>query len=189
MIASISGTVSEKLSDTVIVEVGGVGYELFLTTEDWGAAKIGGQTRYYVYEQIREDTHNLYGFGQLESKQVFTQLLSVSGIGPKVALAILSAASLERLRQAVAAGDPELLKGVSGVGKKTAERIVMELRGKLGEPAGAAFSPGLASDSAYQALVGLGYPPAQAAEAIAGLPGELTGEQERVKAAIKGMGR
>ena len=186
MIVTLTGKVAEKLSDSVLVELGGIGYEIFLSAEDWGVAKIASETRFYIYEQIREDAHNLYGFTKLESKQIFTQLLSISGIGPKVALAILSATSVDRLKQAIIAGDPDLLKGVSGVGKKTAERIIIELRGKLG-PVGAA-SPALVTDSAYQALIGLGYNAAQAAAAIAKLPTDLN-EQDRIRAAIKGMGQ
>lgn len=185
MIVTLNGLVAEKLSDSLVIELGGVGYELLVTVDDWGGAKLGSEAKFYVYEQIREDSHNLYGFGNLEARQLFTELLSVNGVGPKVALAILSAAGEARLRQAIAAGDPGLLRGVSGVGPKTAGRIIVELRGRVEE--GTGLAP--VSDSTYQALVALGYTPAQATTAVSKLPDDLKGEQERVKAALKGMGK
>lgn len=186
MIATLTGTISEKLSDSIILDVGGVGYELVVTTDEWGAAKLGTQAKYYVYEQIREDAHNLYGFSALAGRQFYAQLIGVNGVGPKLAMQILSSAGEARLRQAIASGDPALLKGISGVGPKTAQRVILDLRGKVEEGA-AGLAP--VADSAYQALVALGYTPAQATEAVAGIPADITGDQERVKAALKGLGR
>lgn len=182
MIATLKGEVTGKSDSALIVEVGGIGYEVAVTVEDWGGAAVGRPISLYIYEQIREDAHNLYGFGQPAAKAFFTQLLGVSGVGPKVALAILSAASLERLQQAITAGDPDLLKGISGIGKKTAERIMVELHGKI-----TATGTAAASEATYQALVALGYTPAQAAEVVMALPAEVTGEQERLKLALKGL--
>ena len=185
MIGTLRGSVIEKYADNIVVEIGGVGYELTVTASDWGSSPVGTEAKFYIYEQIREDIHNLYGFSLLESKQLFILMLSVSGVGPKVAMAVLSAASLDRLRQAIAAGDPDLLRGVSGVGKKTAERLILELRGKLDGGVG-----GLAPvmDETYQALVALGYTPAQATAAINGIPDDITG-QDRIKAALKGISK
>lgn len=184
MIGTLRGTISEKPGDTLILEVGGVGYELFVTTDDWGATPTGAEAKFYIYEQIREDARNLYGFRELSHKQLFTQLIGVNGVGPKVSLSILSAAGERRLRQAIASGDPALLKGVSGVGPKTAARIIMDLRGKVEEGA-----TGLVpvADSTYQALVALGYTPAQATQAVQSLPAGLTDDQARIKAALKHM--
>lgn len=181
MIGRISGTITEKLPDTLLVGGNPLEYELYVTTEDWGAAVVGSEGRYYIYEQIREDVHNLFGFSTLEAKQLFGQLLGVSGVGPKVALAVLSATSLIRLKQAIASGDSDILKGTAGVGKKTAERIIVELRGKLADGGGEL----MAGDDAYQALVGLGYTPAQAAAAVATVPAGITDESDRIKAALK----
>ncbi len=182
MIGRITGLVTEKLPDTLLVGAGAVEYELHVATSDWGAAKVGQEGRYYIYEQIREDAHNLFGFSELAAKDLFTSLLGVSGVGPKVALAVLSAASLSRLQQAIASGDSDLLKGTAGVGKKTAERIIVELRGKLNDVHSNAAAEG---DAAYQALVGLGFTPVQAAAAVAKIPASVTGDQERIKAALK----
>lgn len=183
MIATLSGIVAEKLGESLVLELGGVGYEVLVTVEDWGGTKVGQKLRLYIHEQLREDVHNLYGFHTLAAKDLFTELLSVNGVGPKVALAILSAAGEARLRQAIASGDPGLLRGVSGVGPKTAQRIIVELRGRVEE--GSGLAP--VADSTYQALVGLGYTPAQATAAVTALPDDLVGEEARIKAALKGM--
>lgn len=186
MIATLSGPVSEKYSDNIVIDVGGLGYELTLTLADWGATAVGSSAKFYVYEQIREDAYHLYGFRTLESKQLFNLMLGVSGVGPKVAMAVLSSASVDRLRQAIAAGDPDLLRGVSGVGQKTAQRLILELRGKLDGGVG-----GLAPvmDEAYQALIALGYTPSQATAAISTIPDNILDPQARIKAALKGIGK
>lgn len=183
MIASLRGQLIEKQGTSLILETGGIGYELAVTVDEWGSARLGEEARFYVYEQIREDTHNLYGFRELGSKQLFAQLLGVNGVGPKMAMQILSSAGEARLRQAIASGDPELLKGVSGVGPKTAQRVIVDLRGKVEEG-----SSGLApvADPTYQALIALGFSPPQATTAVAQIPAHITGEQERLKAALQG---
>lgn len=183
MIATIEGVVAEKVGESLVIELGGIGYELVVTTSDFGAAPVGKSAKFYIYEHIREDAHTLFGFSSVAAKQLFVKLLSVSGVGPKVAMQVMSAASLDRLQMAIAGGDADLFKGVSGVGKKTAERIMIELRGKV-EP-GVSGSSASSHDAAYQALQGLGYTAAQAAEAVSKVPAEITDEQERVKAALK----
>ena len=132
MIATLTGTVTHKLETSLVIEINGIGYEVLTIVDDWGSAKVGSEMSFHIYEQIREDAHNLYGFTDLRAKELFIKLLSVNGVGPKVALATLSAAGVDRLSQAIASGDTGLLKGISGVGKKTAERLLLELKGKLG---------------------------------------------------------
>jgi Holliday junction DNA helicase RuvA len=117
MIISLRGTLIEKLESTLILEVAGVGYEVTVTVDEWGSAKLGSEIRYYIYEQIREDAHNLYAFAELGSKQLFGQLLGISGVGPKMAMQILSAAGESRLRQAIASGDPDLKFALRGASK------------------------------------------------------------------------
>lgn len=185
VIATLAGKVKELGIDWAIVEVGGVGYEIFAVPADVATLAVGQAADFVIYEHIREDQYTLYGFAKRESKIFFTQLLSISGIGPKVALAVISSSSLDRLQQAVMAGDPQVLRGVAGVGTKTAERIIVELRGKLGQP-----SPGAAvTNETYQALVGLGYSSAQAAAAVADLPAEVTDSAERIKLALRGLAK
>lgn len=183
MIATLTGKVTHKLSNSLVVDINGVGYEVLTTVDDWGAAKLDEVQSYHIYEQIREDAHNLFGFSDLAAKELFIKLLSVNGVGPKVALATLSAAGVDRLAQAIASGDTSLLKGVAGVGKKTAERIMVELAGKV------TTTNAPIHDETYQALIGLGYSNSQAADAIANLPADITDVGERVKLALKGIGR
>lgn len=191
MIATIEGMVSEKLSGSVVVELGGIGYEVVVPVTDWGSVAQGSSAKFYIYEHIREDSHQLFGFSARADKELFVLLLSVNGVGPKVAMQVMSAASGDRLRSAIASGDSSLFKNVSGVGKKTAERIMVELKNKVGasgegaiEIAGVEVASG---DPAYQALIGLGYKPAQAATAVAAIPADITDEQERVKLALKNI--
>lgn len=190
MIATLRGQVSEKLLDAVVIEVGGVGYEVVLTAEDFGSAITGTEFSVYIYEAIREDAYNLYGFRQRASKTLFTQLLGISGIGPKVAMSVMSAASIGQLQRAIAGGDAEILRGVAGVGKKTAERIMVELRGKVDigagadDPAGASVTVD-AADPVYEALIGLGYTAGQAASALSQLEPSVQGDEQRLKAALK----
>ena len=184
MIATLRGIISEKLPASLVLEAGGVGYELAVTTDDWGAAKVGAEDKFYVVEQIREDMHNLFGFRTLELKQLFVQLLGVSSVGPKLALQILSSAGEKRLRQAIISGDPDLLKGVAGVGPKIAQRVMIELRGRVDEGS-AIFAP--VADPTYQALIALGYKPADASAAVSKLPADVTDDQTRLKLALKGV--
>ncbi len=183
MIATLTGKVTYKFSNSLVIDINGVGYEVLTTVDDWGAALLGEVQSFYIYEQIREDAHNLYGFRDVAAKDLFVKLLRVNGVGPKVALATMSAAGVDRLAQAIASGDSSLLKGVSGVGKKTAERIMVELAGKI-TTVGAPIH-----DETYQALIGLGYSNSQAADAIANLPSDVIDVGERVKLALKGIGR
>lgn len=192
MIARLKGTVVEKDQNGLVVDVGGVGYAVIVSTGDYGSAELNAETSLHIYEHIREDTHDLYGFSNVPSRQFFQQLLSINGVGPKVALGILGAASVPQLQQAIASGDADIFKGVAGVGTKTAQRIVVELKDKLeaigigGGPGGASGGAQLsASDPAFQALLGLGYTVSQAAQALAAVPPEVISEQDRVKAALK----
>lgn len=184
MIGRIQGEVTEKLPGNVLLQAGPVEYEINLALSDWQNAKAGSKASFYIYENIKEDAYHLYGFTTYEAKELFMKLLSVSGVGPKSALAIMSSGPVDKIKQAVGSGNAELFAGSVGVGKKTAERIVVELKSKI--------APGSASvpnDSTYQALIGLGYSPAQAAEAIQALPASATKETERVKLALRSLAK
>src|SRR5476651_2611553 len=126
MIAVLEGKVSEKLGDLVIIDCGGVGYGLLVSFEDFGTLEVGQSAKLYVYEHIRENTHDLFGFKELQAKKLFEQLLSVNGVGPKMALSIMSIANLSHVRQAVAAGDTKFISQANGVGKRVAERVVVD---------------------------------------------------------------
>ena len=189
MIATLEGQVSEKIADYVVIDCGGVGYGVFVSFEDFGALEKDKPAKLYIHEGIRDNAHDLFGFRTIESKQLFEQLLSVKGIGPKMALAILSAASLTLVRQAIAAGDTKFISQAKGVGRKAAERVVVDLKDKDGLIAAEEATEFLTTtadpaDEALQGLVALGYSVNDAAEALKNVDKKLTAQQ-RIKEALK----
>jgi len=190
MIATLTGKISEKTLDIVVVDCGGVGYGLFVTFEDYGALSEGTETKLYVYEHIRENSHDLFGFRNMETKLLFEQLLSVNGVGPKMALSILSVASAQAVRAAIASGDTKFISQASGVGKRVAERVVVDLKDKVGLAASDDATGFLATsavnpnDEALQALVALGYSVQDASEALKNVDAKLPAE-DRIRLALK----
>lgn len=192
MIATLSGTVTERLGALVVLDVRGVGYGLQVTTEDFGRLATGQAAKLYVYEHIREQVHDLFGFVALDTKQLFEQLLEVNGVGPKMALNVLSIGNGSEVRIAIAGGDVKFIQQANGVGKRVAERIVVELKDKVGLEGVDLSTTGmlqgenlLLKDEAVEALVSLGYSPQDAAQALHGIDPELSTE-ERIKLALKG---
>jgi Holliday junction DNA helicase RuvA len=191
MIVTLSGVVAEKLADVIVLDVHGVGYGLFVTTEDFSRLVQGQTTKIYVHEHIREQSHDLFGFLQLDTKRLFEQLLDVKNVGPKVALAILDIGSAGAVRTAIAAGDVKQLQNAKGVGKRAAEQIVVELKDKVGLVGVDLENTGLLQgdnsllkDEAIEALTALGYSPQDAAVALQKIDPKLpTGD--RVKLALK----
>ncbi len=193
MIAALSGKVSEKLPELVILDVHGVGYGLFVTIEDYGRLKPGDEAKFYVYEHIRESSHDLFGFTKADTKYLFEQLLSVNGVGPKMALNMLSIGTANEVGQAIAAGDVKFIQAANGVGKKVAERVVIDLKDKVGlasqELADSFFvgSAAAQKDEAVQALIALGFSTQDALGALSKVAADLPTEQ-RVKQALKAGG-
>jgi holliday junction DNA helicase RuvA len=191
MIATLSGVISEKLADVVVLDVHGVGYGLQVTAEDFGRLPSGEKAKLYVYEHIREQAYDLFGFVQQDTKKLFEQLLGVKNVGPKVALAVLDIGTAPAVRGAIAAGDVKLLQSAKGVGKRAAEQIVVELRDKVGLTAseaaeGIVARPGIVTgDEAVEALMSLGYSPQDAAAALKDIDANLPTE-ERIRLALKG---
>lgn len=195
MIATLSGIVSEKLLDLIVLDVHGVGYGLFVPADDYGQLTAGQETKLYVYEHIREQGHDLFGFLSRDTQQLFEQLLAVNGVGPKMALNMLSIGSAQALRQAIAAGEVKFIQQASGVGKRLAERVVVELKDKVGLVGVDLQSTGmlqaeadLLADEAVEALVALGYTAADANKALQNVDPELPTE-DRVKQALKGVSK
>jgi holliday junction DNA helicase RuvA len=189
MIATLEGKIAQKIGDLVVIECGGVGYGLFVTFEDFGALNTGDETKLYIYEHIRENTHDLFGFKKLETKYLFEQLLSVNGVGPKMALAIMSVANSSQVRQAIAAGDTKFISQATGVGKRVAERVVVDLKDKVGLTSDENATDFLTTsanpnDEALQGLVALGYSVQDAAEALKDVDEKLP-PADRIKAALK----
>lgn len=189
MISTLNGLITQKNGEMIVIECAGVGYGLYVTFEDFGALEDGAATKLYVYEHIRDNAHDLFGFRTLEAKRLFEQLLSVNGVGPKMALSILSVASLQNVRQAIARGDTKFISQAAGVGKRVAERVVVDLKDKVGLAADESAVDFLTasadpSDEALQGLVALGYSVQDAAEALKKVDQKLPAEA-RIKAALK----
>ena len=190
MIAHIKGQIAEKFNNSVIVDVHGVGYEITLTTLDYDNVKLGDEIKFYTYHSIRENAEELYGFSSLAAKKLFELLISVQGIGPKAAIAILSLAQPEEVRNAIANADAAFVSKASGVGKKSAERVIVDLRDKVGIPShyGATeivSTPGKNEpDEALDALIALGFPLKEATAALEKVDKTLSVE-ERIKLALK----
>ena len=192
MIAHINGEIAEKSASSVIVDVHGVGYEMALTAPDFDAVVVGETEKFYTYHSVRENGEDLYGFLSLAAKKLFELLISVNGVGPKAGMAILSLAAPEDVRNAIANADVAFISKASGVGKKSAERVIVDLRDKVGLPShvGAVevFTPvnGLKpeKDEALDALIALGFPLKEATEALEKVDKNLSVE-ERIKAALR----
>lgn len=188
MIAHIKGQVAEKFLNSVIVDVHGVGYEIALTALDFENINLGDEIKFYTYHSIRENSEELYGFSSLAAKKLFELLISVQGIGPKAAMAILSLAAPEEVRNAIANADAAFVAKASGVGKKSAERVIVDLRDKVGIPShyGATVTTPVntADDEALDALIALGFPLKEATAALDGIDKALSTE-ERIKLALK----
>jgi Holliday junction DNA helicase RuvA len=173
VIAHIRGQILSKTPSAVVVDCGGVGYELAISVATYTEmGEVGAEARLHVHTHVREDALLLFGFHELAEKRLFERLLTISGIGPKLAITVLSGISAERLVGAIRAGDHATLTRIPGIGKKTAERVVLELKDKLDDMAGhapvgdAPFSLGATADDVMSALVNLGYSRAAVQKAV-----------------------
>lgn len=185
MIARIKGIVVEKPAEShLIVDVNGVGYELFVPLLVFDDSQIDQDIILYTYDHIRESSRDLFGFADTASKELFELLLSVSGIGPRGALAIMNLGEATQIRKAIAGGNVAFVAGASGVGKRIAERVTVDLKDKVGVMAGQDVSGAVTGDDALDALKALGYSASQASQALSKVDGELN-TQGRIKAALR----
>ncbi|HSW07795.1 Holliday junction branch migration protein RuvA [Aquabacterium sp.] len=191
MIGRLTGVIAEKSPPQVLIDVGGVGYEVDVPMSSfYNLPPLGERTTLLTHFVVREDAQLLYGFLTHEERATFRQLIKISGVGPRTALSILSGLSVSELSQAVTQQQAGRLVKVPGIGKKTAERLLLELKGKLGPDLGA---PGatVASDAQadiVQALMALGYNEREAAAALKALPPDV-GVSEGIKLALKALSR
>ena len=184
MISRLRGIAAGRTVDGLVVDVGGVGYLVSATPSVLRSAGGASEVTVETYLHVREDALQLYGFADASERALFAQLLGVSGIGPKVALAVVSSASPEELQRAIALKDSARFQAIPGIGKKTAERIVLELDGSLVETA-PVFEPGVRGElTARDALVELGYSLVEAEQALAAVDAALPVE-ERVREALR----
>lgn len=190
MIAHLKGILTEKFDNSVIIDVHGVGYEVALSMIDFDALNLNDEMKLYTYHHVREQAEELFGFTSLAAKKLFELLISVQGIGPKAGMAILSLAPVEEVRNAIANADAAYVAKASGVGKKSAERVIVDLRDKVGLPTyyGRKNEPAavvkIENDEALDALMALGLNLADATKALEGVDANLSVE-ERIRAALK----
>ena len=188
MIARLRGRPVGRTPDGLVLDVNGVGYLVAATPTVLRRAGAGSEVTVETYLHVREDALQLYGFGDAEERELFVHLLTVSGVGPKVALAVVSGSPAAELRKAIALGDHARFQAIPGIGKKTAERIVLELKEKLADGADAlvATSGGSAPADlvARDALVELGFSPVEAEQRLATTDPELE-PAERVRQALR----
>ncbi len=190
MIAHVRGQVAEKFANSAIIDVQGVGYEVSLTAIDFDQLSLNDDAKLYTYHHIREQAEELFGFTSLAAKKLFELLISVQGIGPKAAMAILSLAPVEEVRNAIANQDASYIAKAAGVGKKSAERVIVDLRDKVGLPtyygrkSEPIQAPLIQNDEALDALMALGYTLADATKALEGVDPALSVE-ERIRTALK----
>jgi Holliday junction DNA helicase RuvA len=194
MIAKLTGTILETGPRHAVLDVGGVGYKVFLTDDTLHGMKAGAKASFWTHLAVREDALDLYGFASERDKGLFGLLITVSGIGPKSALNILSLVSAEALASSIETGSVAHLVKVSGIGRKTAEKIVLELKDRMGsvERGGEGMAAGLSSDmDAIEALRALGYGADEARDALkkASAGGKDLDIGTKVKAALKELGR
>lgn len=186
MIAHLSGKIAEKFAGSAIIDVHGVGYEVILSTPDFDGLTLGESVKLYTYHHLREDTESLFGFSALAAKKLFELLITVQGVGPKAAMAILSIAPAEEVRSAIASSDHLFVSRATGVGKKTAEAVIVRLKDKVGLPSTYTNAAPiiLEKDEALEALMALGYTLNDATKALANVDTALP-TPDRVRLALK----
>jgi Holliday junction DNA helicase RuvA len=185
LIGRLTGRLASKHPPQVLVDVGGIGYEVDVPMSTFYSLPAAGEpVTLHTHLVVREDAHVLYGFATLEERGVFRQLIRISGVGARTALAVLSGLSVGDLAQAVALQEAQTLTKIPGIGKKTAERLLLELKGKLADAKPSASGSG----DVVNALIGLGYSDKEALAAVKGLPQGI-GVAEGIRAALKALAK
>lgn len=191
MIGFLEGTVFFTGEKFAIISVGGIGYKVFAGPDTLARLPAKDVTvRLWTHQHVREDELDLYGFLHYPELELFEMLIAISGIGPKGALGILGIAPVDTLKKAIAAGDTSYLTRVSGIGKKIAEKVVLELKDKMAGHGVMVDAPELKTEAdSLDALVSLGYSQREAREALAAVPAEIQGVEKRVGEALKRIGK
>jgi len=188
MIAHISGKIVEKFAGSVIVDVAGVGYEVIVPTNEFERAVLGDDIKFYTYHNITDRSQELFGFSSLAAKKLFELLITVQGIGPRAGIAIMSLGETEDVRNSIACEDAKFIQKASGVGKKSAERVILDLKDKVGMAISKSQNTEnphyFSSDEALEALIALGFNLNDATKALEQIPRDLPTE-ERITLALK----
>ena len=197
MIGFLRGRLAAKQPPQLVVDVGGVGYEVEAPMSTfYGLPSVGAEVQLHTHLVVREDAHVLYGFGTERERSLFRELIKVSGVGPRIALAILSGVTVDEFHRCVETQDAASLVRVPGIGRKTAERLVIEMRDRLkglpGRPfvpgAGVASASGTAQAEAFTALVALGYKPAEVTRLLQKVDPSVSGTEELIRHALRAAG-
>lgn len=191
MISYLKGKISYKLKGHIIMEVNNIGYSVFVSENFWNELKLGQELEIFTHQYVREETLDLYGFKTIEELEFFELLISISGIGPKSALSVLAIAKLSDIKESIVRGDSHLLTKVSGIGKKIAERVVLELKDKLFKMGGdydLSSGGGFSSDE-IDALMALGYSVPEARDALNQVDNDIVDSGERIKAALRKLSK
>lgn len=189
MIAHLTGKIEYLKDNYVVVNVNSVGYKVFLSIYSLGKVAGISEVSLFIHTYVREDTLALYGFLTIEEMEMFELLISISGIGPKAALGILSIATPKTIKTAILNEDPSILTKVSGIGKKTAERVILELKNKVADISVGDKEEATIDVDAIEALITMGYSNTEAREALKNVPTDIKDVGARVKEALKGLGR
>jgi Holliday junction DNA helicase RuvA len=197
MIAKLRGKIEYLKDNYAVVDVNGVGYKVYLSVYTFGKVaglsnipgNADGTIDIFVHTYVREDTLALYGFLTLEEKEMFELLISISGIGPKASMGILSIATPKTIRTAILNEDPSILTKVSGIGKKTAERVILELKNKVADMTVGEKEEAVIDSDAIEAMVGMGYSVAEARDALKMVPVDVKDVGARIKQALKNLGK
>jgi Holliday junction DNA helicase RuvA len=189
MIAKLKGKIEYLKDNYAVVTVNDVGYKVYLSAYTFG--KVAGieQVDLFIHTYVREDTLALYGFLTPEELEMFEQLISISGIGPKAGLGILSIATPKTIKTAILNEDPSILTRVSGIGKKTAERVILELKNKVADISTGDKEEATIDVDAIEALITMGYTNSEAREALKSVPADVKDVGARVKMALRNMGK
>jgi Holliday junction DNA helicase RuvA len=188
MIAYLKGKVINETDKSIILLVADIGYEVFLPNKFLAKIKKEQELDLYIYHKQKEDSQELYGFEDLGEREFFVKLISVSGVGPKSALNVMSIASIQDLKEAIVSGDADIFKKVSGIGSKTAERIVVDLKNKFGSLTGNVNKNDLKDDSnleIFEALNALGFNDNEVREVYNKIPKDLKTTSDKIKAALR----
>lgn len=188
MISLLNGTIESSNDKFIIIDVGGIGYKVHISGDTFkNLPDKGNKIKLYTYLHVRENILDLFGFLDIQEMEVFELLITISGIGPKGALNILTVASVETLKRAIANEESEILTKVSGIGKKMAEKIILELKNKIGV---GFIDEGMGIDAeAIEALTSLGYKLPEAREALKKIPKEIDKIEDKIKEALKLLGK
>lgn len=190
MISYLEGKIKNKGNGFVVLLVNSIGYKVFVNGAVFDECNIGDEREFYTYQNVREDALDLYGFKSMEELELFELLITISGIGPKGAIGVLAIASVGDIKDTIARGDSSLLVKVSGIGKKTAERVVLELGDKVGSlvSGDGLSSGGSIGGDEIDALIALGYSMPQARDALREVDSKIIDSGERIREALKKLG-